>query len=85
MVTRILLTGLVIAALMAGVKDGRVLKVGGLTGSCAVVQTRGDGTQLEACKAGKLEGLPSLSRQGCSTMGQFSGREYWKCPAPISP
>ena len=63
MVTRIVLAGLVVVALMVGVKDGRILRVAGLTGSCTVVQTIADGTQLEACKAGKLEGMPDLSRQ----------------------
>jgi hypothetical protein len=85
MVTRIVLTGLVVVALMVGVKDGRILRVAGLTGSCLVVQTTADGTQLEACKAGKLEGMPDLSGRGCTDVGAAVGREYWKCPAPLSP
>jgi hypothetical protein len=83
MVKRILLTGLSLAALMGVVKDGRVLRVSGLTGSCAVVQTTADGTQLESCRAGKLEGMPDLSGHGCTTMATVGGREYWKCPAPV--
>jgi hypothetical protein len=85
MVTRIVLAGLVVLALMVGVKDGRILRVAGLTGSCTVVQTTVDGTQLEACKAGKLEGMPDLSRNGCTDVGTATGREYWKCPAPLNP
>ncbi len=85
MVTRIVLAGLVVVALMVGVKDGRILRVAGLTGSCSVVQTIADGTQLEACKAGVLEGMPDLSRQGCTDIGTAIRRQYWKCPAPLSP
>ncbi len=85
MVTRIVLTGLVVVALMVGVKDGRILRVAGLTGSCTIVQTTADGTQLEACKAGKLDGMPDLSRNGCTDVGPAVGREYWKCPAPLNP
>ena len=85
MVTRILLTGLVLAALMGGIKDGRVLRVAGLTGSCTVVQTTVDGTQIEACRAGRLEGMPSLAGRGCTDMGLVVGREYWTCPAPVAP
>jgi len=85
MVTRIVLTGLVLAGLMVGVRDGRVLRVAGLTGSCSVVQTSVDGTQLEACRAGKLEGMPSLTRQSCADLGLVAGQEYWKCPAPMVP
>lgn len=85
MVTRIFLAGIVVVAIMAGIKDGRILRVAGLTGSCLVVQTTSDGTQLEACRAGKLEGMPDLSRHGCTDVGTAIGREYWKCPAPLNP
>jgi hypothetical protein len=83
MVKRILVTGLVLVALMAAIKDGRVLRDAGLTGSCSVVQQTADGTQLEACRGGKLEGMPDLSRNGCTVVGTAAGREYWKCPAPV--
>jgi len=85
MVTRIILTGLVVVGLMVGIKDGRILRMTGLTGSCTAVQTLADGTQLEACRAGKLDGMPDLSRQGCTDIGTAVSREYWKCPAPVSP
>jgi len=85
MVTRIILTALVLIGLMFGIKDSRVLRAAGLMGSCTAVQTVADGTQLEACRAGKLEGMPSLVRAGCTDLGLAGDREYWKCPAPVSP
>jgi len=82
MITRIVLVGAVIAAGMGAVKDGRVLKVTGLTGTCSVVRTAG-AQQLEACSSGKLEGAPDLTRSGCTDAGPFAGRVYWRCPAPV--
>jgi hypothetical protein len=84
MVTRIVLAALVVVAAMAVVKDGRVLHVAGLTGSCSVVQSTPGGAQLEACRAGRLEGMPDLTRQGCTDMGTVTGRRYWRCPAPLA-
>jgi len=83
MVMRIVLTGFVLLAVMVAIKDGRVLRITGLTGSCSVVQATPGGDQLAACHAGKLEGMPDISRQGCTVVGTVAGREYWKCPAPL--
>jgi len=83
MVIRIALAALFIFGAMVAVKDGRVLRAAGLTGSCAVVQTAADGEQMEACSSGKLEGAPDLSKNGCSDAGLYAGRTYWRCPASI--
>ena len=83
MVKRIVLTGTLIASAMFVVKDGRMLHVAGLTGTCAVVQTAASGEQTEACTSGKLEGAPDLSRNGCTDAGLYAGRVYWRCPAPV--
>lgn len=84
MVKRIALVAVAIAAGMFAIKDGRVLRDAGLTGSCSVVQTAPDGQQMEACSPGKLEGAPDLSRNGCTTAGVYAGRMYWSCPAPVA-
>jgi hypothetical protein len=83
MLTRILTVAVLIVALMIAIKDGRVLRTTGLTGSCSVVQTAPDGAQLEACKPGKLEGRPDLSRRGCTDAGPSGKDEYWRCPAAV--
>jgi len=82
MVKGIIVTGAVIAALMAGIKDGRMLRVAGLTASCTVAQRYADGSELDACKPGKLEGRPDLARRGCTDAGIVGPDEYWRCPAP---
>jgi hypothetical protein len=48
-----------------------------------MAQTLSDGTQVEACRAGKLEGSPDLTRQGCRAAGVNGTLEYWRCPASV--
>jgi hypothetical protein len=83
MVKRIVLIGALLVAGMVAIKDGRVLRDAGLTGSCVVAQTLASGEQIEACSSGKLEGAPDLSRNGCSNSGLYAGFVYWRCPAPV--
>ncbi len=83
MVLRIVAVAAVILGVMIAIKDGRVLRVTGLTGSCSVVQTAADGTQLESCRPGKLEGRPDMSRDGCTGAGISGVYEYWRCPASV--
>ena len=82
-ITRVVVVGLAILALMGAIKDGHLPRISGLTGSCSVVQTWTDGTQLEACNAGRLEGRPDLSSHGCVSTGTVGSREYWSCPARL--
>ncbi len=77
-----------IFALMLVIKDGRVLRTAGLTGSCtAVVGSTGagplEGGVVEACKPGKLEGRPDLTKRNCTAAGIVAGVEYWRCPAAL--
>jgi hypothetical protein len=87
MLKQIVAVGVCIFALMVVIKDGRVLRTAGLTGSCSVVQTFSDSSELAACRPGKLEGRPELSHRGCrsvgvtSTVGVTATYSYWRCPA----
>jgi hypothetical protein len=69
---------------MIVLKDGRLLHRTGLTGSCAVVQVGADGSQLQACREGKLEGRPDLTRQGCKNAGLAGTYQYWRCPSSVA-
>jgi hypothetical protein len=84
MLKRVVVVGVLIFALMLVVKDGRLLRKAGLTGACSAVQTLGNGTQLEACRPGKLAGRPDLSHQGCQDAGVSGTYQYWHCPAAVS-
>ena len=81
MLIRIVATGVCIFLLMVIIKDGRVLRTTGLTGSCSVVQTLQDSSELVTCSAGKLEGKPDLSHRGCNTVGVSGKKDVWRCPA----
>ena len=80
----VLVFAVLVVALMATIKDGRALHKLGLTGGCAAVATpAGQTGAWERCIAGKLEGAPDLSRQGCLSAGTYGKAEFWKCPARI--
>ncbi len=81
MLIRIVAAGACIFALMVVIKDGRLLRTTGLTGSCSVVQTLSDSSELVTCSAGKLEGKPDLSHRGCNAIGVSGTKDVWRCPA----
>lgn len=83
MLKRIAVAASILVLAMIAVKDGRVLRDTGLTGSCTVVGTTNAG-QLEGCRSGALEGFPDLSRHGCTGAGTSGAVEYWSCPAPLA-
>ena len=83
MLKTIVAVAVCIFALMVVIKDGRVLRTAGLTGSCSVVQTFTNSSELTACRAGKLEGRPDLSHRGCHSVGVTTTYEYWGCPAGL--
>jgi hypothetical protein len=84
MIKRIVAVATLVLALMIAIKDGRILSKSGLAGSCSVVQVGADGSELEACRAGKLEGLPDLTRAGCRDAGVSGSYGYWRCPSTVA-
>jgi hypothetical protein len=70
-----------IVALMVVVKDGRALRMAGLTGSCAIVRTYADSTSLVACRPGKLGGRPALPPRVCTSAPATPTVQYWHCAA----
>ncbi len=84
MFIRLAIFASLVIALMVGIRDGSLLKVGGLTGTCSTTYTSLDGTALEACRAGKLEGFPDLSKHGCTNVGERGKAEYWSCPGTLT-
>jgi hypothetical protein len=73
-----------IVATMVGIKDGRPLRETGLVAVCTeVAPPAGQTGYWEACKAGKLEGRPDLTRRPCDRAGLVQNVEYWRCPERI--
>ena len=71
-------------ATMLVLKDGQVLQQAGLVSSCSVVASY-DGKPgfWQACRPGRLEGRPDLSRMSCASAGLRANVEYWRCQAQI--
>lgn len=81
---RVVFASLLVLAVMVAVKDGRTLEKFGLVGSCAPVATPGGQTGYwHACKEGKLEGRPDLTRKSCLSAGLIGTVEYWRCPTAL--
>ena len=81
----ILLAAVLIVSFMALIKDGRVLRHAGVLGGCTTVATpigQPPGI-LERCAAGKLQGAPDLSRDGCVVIGDVEGDKLWRCPTDL--
>ncbi len=81
---RIVVAAALIACVLAGVKNGRVLRDAGLTGSCSsVIASPSSPGIWKVCKRGRLEGRPDLSRQGCIAAVPSGALQYWRCPAQL--
>jgi hypothetical protein len=65
------------------IKSPWALHHSGLLGSCSVYARASDGSEMEQCRSGKLDGLPDLSGKGCTLQTIGSAVEYWSCPTAI--
>jgi hypothetical protein len=83
MLMRVVIAAVLIFGLMVAVKNGRLLRAAGLSGSCRLVQTASDCTEVAACKSGRLAGRPDLSGKSCTRLGIRAKLEYWHCPAGV--
>ena len=84
MLFRMFLAATLVVAVMLAVKDGRLLRDAGLTGSCSSIPAPGaTHAYWQACKKGRLDGRPDLSRQGCKAVAVKQGLEWWRCPASL--
>ena len=83
MLRKVVYIGVICLVAVLVVKSGWALHRSGLLGSCTVYARASDGSEMEECHSGKLDGLPDLSGKGCTP--QTIGRtvEYWTCPAAI--
>jgi hypothetical protein len=80
----VLAVAALVVALMVVIKDGRVLRKMGLSGSCVGVTTpKGQTGSWVKCTSGKLQGAPNLSRHSCTSVQSEGKVEYWRCPAPV--
>ena len=80
----VIVAALIVAALAAG-KQNHVFEKAGVVHRCVAVATPvGEDGDWQACSQGWLDGFPDLSIDSCTRIGQNGGRDFWKCPAPLS-
>ena len=82
MLSRVVVTAVLILAAMVAVQRGALSDMG-LSGSCARVQSLSDGTEWVTCTPGRLAGRPSLESKSCTSAGLRGNVEWWHCPAPV--
>jgi hypothetical protein len=84
MLLKILVVGAVLIAVMAAIRDGRVLKDAGLLSSCnpVVVSGKTDPTML-SCTKGRLDGFPNMTNKSCTLIATHPDHEFWRCQAPV--
>ena len=82
MLSRVVVTAVLVLAAMFAVKQG-ALRQAGLTGSCRAVQTVSDGSQWLTCNSGRLAGRPSMASNSCTSAGVRGKVEWWHCPAQV--
>src|SRR5262249_37442726 len=84
MLLKIVIVGALAIALMAAIRDGRVLRDSGLLSSCrsVVVDGKIDPT-MQQCTKGRLDGFPDLTNKSCQPVTQSSSRDLWRCEAPL--
>ena len=82
MLLRIVLVAALAVAVMVAIKDG-ALRRAGLVGGCTSLAGAGADVSWESCTRGRLAGYPDLSKQSCVFVGTESGRDLWRCPAPV--
>jgi hypothetical protein len=80
----IVVVSICILAAMIVVKDGRLLRNAGLTATCSKVASVPD-ADIDACRPGKLEGHPDLTKRGCKYVATYKQLAYWRCPSDTQP
>jgi hypothetical protein len=85
-VTKIIMVGVAIFALMVVARrEGWPQRVG-VTGSCVATQAPAGQPAASAwylCKQGVLTGFPNLETDSCTSVGYIGKRELWSCTAPL--
>ena len=79
------ITIVAVAAALVAAKQSNALQRAQLLSSCSeVAAPRGDERSWQACRAGKLDGMPDLSLKSCEPQGVTGSFEYWSCPTRLS-
>jgi hypothetical protein len=84
---KIIFVGVLIATALAVAKSQQWFERSGIVSGCLEVAAPAgarNGGQWWSCTKGSVTGYPSLARDGCTSRGIVSGREFWMCPTPLA-
>ena len=82
---RVVLAAAALAFAFVAVSSGDVLERTNLVGGCSSIATpSGEAGAWQACRPGKLDGPPDLSRKSCNRRGLVAEVELWRCPAKLA-
>ena len=82
---RVVLAAAAVALTMGAVSGGDVLERTSLVGGCSAIATpSGQAGAWQACRPGRLDGPPDLSRKSCNRRGLVAEVELWRCPAKLA-
>jgi hypothetical protein len=84
MLLKILIVGALAVALMAAIRDGRILRDAGLLSECHAASFNGKTEPLvQNCSKGRLDGFPDLTNKACKLVSVQGQHEYWRCDVPL--
>jgi hypothetical protein len=83
--TKIVVVGVAILALMVAARQEHWAQRAGVTGSCTAIRAPygQEGGAWYTCKQGILTGFPNLEADSCTSDGYTGKQEVWSCLAPL--
>jgi hypothetical protein len=82
---KIIAVAAMIAAALGTAKQQHAFNRAGIVSTCtAIGAPAGEDGEWRECNQGILTGFPDLSMDSCELAGRTQGREYWRCPVPLS-
>jgi hypothetical protein len=83
--TKIVMAGVLIIALMVVARQEGWAQRVGVTGSCMATQapSSSESGAWYMCRQGILTGFPNLETDSCDSVGFVGKRQVWSCSAPL--
>jgi hypothetical protein len=83
--SRVILICVLIAAFLAYAKNEQYFERAGIVHTCKpIAAPAGQDGDWQSCEQGLIDGFPDLSLDACERMGRTTGREFWRCPVPLT-
>lgn len=85
-ITKIILAGVAIVAVMVVAQDQRWPEKVGMVGSCVptAAPRSAPGGAWYSCRQGLINGFPELEADRCTSAGIVQHRQIWQCEVPLA-